>query len=149
MADDAIATLSVQVLPDEIAKTITGSTSITPASGDRWYYKLSSVTNTSTVLIDADVHFVEYEARADGAGKTVSVSDKVKFIFIKNTDTTNDVYIVADGGTAASAAPDAIKIAAGHSWFGSLPNTTCLNLNAVTSSGTVTCVVVALLEDVA
>ena len=149
MADDAIASLSVQVLPDEIAKTISGSTSITPASGDRWYYKLSSVTNTSTVLIDADVHFVEYEARADGAGKTVSVSDKVKFIFIKNTDTTNDVYIVADGGTAASAAPDAMKIAAGHSFFVSLPNTTVTNLHAITNTGSATCVVAALLEDVA
>jgi len=149
MADDAIVSLSALVLPDEIAKTITGSTTITPASGDRWYYKLSSVTNTSTVLIDADVHFIEYDARADGAGLTVSVSDKVKFLFIKNTDTSNDVYIVADGGTAASTAPDAIKIAAGHSWFGSLPNTTCNNLNAITNSGTATCVVVALLEDVA
>lgn len=149
MADDAIASVSVLVLPDEISKTITGSTTITPASGDRWYYKLSSVTNTSTVLIDADVHFIEYDARADGAGLTVSVSDKIKFIFIKNTDASNDVYIVADGGTAASAAPDAIKIAAGHTWFGSLPNTTCLNLNAITNTGTATCVVAALLEDVA
>ena len=149
MADDAIVSLSALVLPDEIAKTITGSTTITPASGDRWYYKLSSVTNTSTVLIDADVHFIEYDARADGAGLTVSVSDKVKFLFIKNTDTSNDVYIVADGGSAASTATDAIKIAAGHSWFGSLPNTTCNNLNAITNSGTATCVVVALLEDVA
>ena len=149
MADDAIASVSVQVLPDEIAKTISGSTTITPVSGDRWYYKLSSVTNTSTVLIDADVHFIEYDARADGAGLTVSVSDKVKFLLIKNTDASNDVYIVADGGTASSAAPDAIKIAAGHTWFGSLPNTTCLNLNAITNTGTATCVVAALLEDVA
>jgi len=149
MADDAIASVSVQVLPDEIAKTISGSTTITPVSGDRWYYKLTSVTNSSTVLIDADVHFIEYDAKADGAGLTVSVGDKVKFIFIKNTDASNDVYIVADGGTADAAAPDAIKIAAGHSWFGSLPNTTCLNLNAKTNTGTATCVVAALLEDVA
>ena len=149
MADDAIASVSVQVLPDEIAKTISGSTSITPASGDRWYYKLTSVTNSSTDLIDDSVKFIEYDATADNAGLTVNLSDKVKFLFIKNTSTSNDVYIVADGGTAASAAPDAMKIAAGHSFFVSLPNTTVTNLHAITNTGSATCVVAALLEDVA
>lgn len=149
MADDAIVSLSAQVLPDEIAKTIAGSTSITPASGDRWYYKLTSVTNTSAVLIDDSHKFIEYDAKADDAGLTVHADDKIKLIFIKNTDSTKDVYLVADGATASSSAVDAIKIAAGHSWFGSLPNTTVANLLAASSTGTLACVVAALLEDVA
>ena len=37
MADDGIATVTATVLPDEIAKTITGTTTVTPAdANDKW-----------------------------------------------------------------------------------------------------------------
>ena len=52
MADDATISLNATVLPDEISKTIAGSVTITPAdANDKWYYKLTSVSNASTDLI--------------------------------------------------------------------------------------------------
>ena len=69
-------------------------------------------------------------------------------LIIKNTDSSNDVYIVLDAGTASTSVSDGIKIAAGHSWFGNLPNTTVADIHAISSSSTVTCIVAALLDDV-
>ena len=113
MADDASVTVQATVLPDEIAKTISGSMTISPAdANDKWYYKLTSVSNSST-------------------------------------DSSNDVYIVLDAGTASTSATDAIKIKAGHSWYGNLPNTTVADIHAISSTSTVTCIVAALLDDVA
>ena len=51
MADDATISLNATVLPDEISKTIAGSVTITPAdANDKWYYKLTSVSNSTTQL---------------------------------------------------------------------------------------------------
>ena len=148
MADDATISLNATVLPDEIAKTISGSVTVTPAdANDKWYYKLTSVSNASTDLIAG--YFTDYTAVDDDTAPTaVATGDKVNFIFIKNTDSSNDVYIVLDAGTASTSATDAIKIAAGHSWFGNLPNTTVADIHAISSSSTVTCIVAALLDDV-
>ena len=146
MANDASVTVQATVLPDEIAKVISGSLTVTPADADD---KKTSVTNSSTDLIDDAAKYIEYTARADDALTTVAAGDKVKFLLVKNTDTTNDVYIVADDGAAATSAVDAIKVAAGQMCCVSLPNTVVSSLHAITSSGTVTCIVAALLEDVA
>ena len=49
MADDAKVSLTATILPDEIAKTISGSLTISPSdANDKWYYKLTSVSNSST-----------------------------------------------------------------------------------------------------
>ena len=148
MADDATISLNATVLPDEIAKTISGSVTVSPSdANDKWYYKLTSVSNSSTDLIAG--YFTDYTAVDDDTAPTaVATGDKVNFIFIKNTDSSNDVYIVLDAGTASTSATDAIKIAAGHSWFGNLPNTTVADIHAISSSSTVTCIVAALLDDV-
>ena len=58
-------------------------------------------------------------------------TDDVKFLFIKNTGTsdtsgtttTNSVYVVFDGGTVANTTDDAIEIAAGEAWMGRVNNT--------------------------
>ena len=96
MADDASITLTATVLPDEIAKTISGSVSISPAdANDKWYYKLTSVSNSSTDLIAG--YFTDYTAVDDDTAPTaVATGDKVNFLFIKNTDSSNDVYVVLD-----------------------------------------------------
>jgi len=148
MANDATVSLNVTVLPDEISKTISGSITISPAdANDKWYYKLTSVSNSSTDLIAGS--FIDYTAVDDDTAPTaVATGDKVNFLFVKNTDTSKDIYIVLDAGTASSSAGDAIKIAAGHSWFGNLPNTTVADIHAISSSSTVTCIVAALLDDV-
>ena len=149
MADDASVTVQATVLPDEIAKTISGSMTISPAdANDKWYYKLTSVSNSSTDLMAGN--FIDYTAVDDDTAPTaIATGDKVNFLFIKNTDSSNDVYIVLDDGTAATSATDAIKIKAGHSFYANLPNTTVGQIHAISSSSTVTCVVAALLDDVA
>ena len=57
MADAATITVSATLLPDEIAKTITGSMTVSPDDvNDKWYYKFTSCTATSTDLIAVSVH---------------------------------------------------------------------------------------------
>ena len=148
MANGASITLEATVLPDSIAKVISGSMTLAPAdANDKWYYKLTSVSNSSTDLIAG--YFTDYTAVDDDTAPTaVATGDKVNFLFIKNTDSSNDVYIVLDAGTASTSVKDGIKIAAGHSWFANLPNTTVADIHAITASSTVTCVVAALLDDV-
>tara|TARA_R100000315_G_scaffold59400_1_gene35161 strand:+ start:358 stop:810 length:453 start_codon:yes stop_codon:yes gene_type:complete len=148
MADDASVTVQATVLPDEIAKTISGTMTISPAdANDKWYYKLTSVSNSSTDLMAGN--FIDYTAVDDDTAPTaIATGDKVNFLFIKNTDSSNDVYIVLDAGTASTSATDGIKIAAGHSFYANLPNTTVADIHAISSTGTVTCIVAALLDDV-
>ena len=149
MADDATITLSATVLPDEIAKPIAGPMTLAPAdANDKWYYKFTSVSNASTDLIAG--YFTDYTAVDDDTAPTaVAPADKVKFLFIKNTDGSNDVYLVFDAGTAATSAGDAIKVPANTAWFGQLPNTTVADIHAISSTSTVNCIVAALLDDVA
>jgi hypothetical protein len=148
MADDAIIVMQATVLPDEIAKVISNTTTVAPGdANDKWYYKLTSVTNTSGNLLLLE-NFIDYTA-SSSVTATLTASDKIRFIYIENTDSTNDVYIALDGGTVTTSLGDAIKIGAGQSVALQIPNTTVDNLHAITSSGTVTCKVAALIDDVA
>ena len=148
MANDASVTIKATVLPDEIAKIISGSLTVSPAdANDKWYYKLTSVSNASSNLIAG--YFTDYTAVDDDTAPTaVSTSDKVKFLFIQNTDTSNDIYFVVDAGTVTSSLSDAIKVSAGNSVALELPNTTVDDIHAISSSSTVNCVVAALIDDV-
>lgn len=148
MANDAQVTMKATVLPDEVATTIAGSLTIAPVdANDKWYYKLTSVSNASSDLMAG--YFTDYTAVDDDTSPTaVSTSDKVNFLFIKNTSA-NDVYIVLDAGTVTTATTDAIKIPAGASWFGNLPNTTVGDIHAITNTSTADCIVAALIDDVA
>ena len=148
MADEAIATIQVSVLPDEIRRTLSSTMTVTPAdANDKFYYKLTSVSNSSTDLIAGN--YLDYTAGDDDTAPTaVATGDKVNFLFIKNEDTSNDIHIVLDGGTASTSVSDGIKIAAGHSWYCNLPNTTVGDIHAISSTSTVTCIVCALLDDV-
>ena len=148
MANDASVTIKATVLPDEIAKIISGSLTVSPAdANDKWYYKLTSVSNASSNLIAG--YFTDYTAVDDDTAPTaVSTSDKVKFLFIQNTDTSNDIYFVVDAGTVTSSLSDAVKVSAGNSVALELPNTTVDDIHAISSSSTVNCVVAALIDDV-
>lgn len=148
MADDASVTMTATVLPDEIAKAISATLTVTPADAtEKWYYKLTNVSNASSNLMAG--YFTDYTGVDDDTAPTaISTSDTVKFLFIQNTDTTNDVYINLDGGTITTTDGDAIKIGAGNSLAIELPNTTVGNLNCITSASTVDCIVAALIDDV-
>ena len=148
MADDAIVIMQATVLPDEIAKVISNTTTVSPAdANDKWYYKLTSVTNTSGNLLLLE-NFIDYTA-SSSVSATLTASDKVRFIYIENTDSTNDVYIALNGETVTTSLGQAIKIGAGQSVALQTPNCTVENLHAITSSGTITCKVAALIDDVA
>ena len=110
MADDASVSFQTTILPDEIAKTLTGTMTVTPDdANDKWYYKLTSITTTSADLIAGN--FTDYTAvDQDTAPTAVNTSDKVKFLFIQNTSTTDGIVICLDGGTAANDLADGIFI---------------------------------------
>ena len=51
MADAATVTFTATILPDEIAKTLSGSMTVTPAdANDKWYYKLTAVSASSSQI---------------------------------------------------------------------------------------------------
>ena len=98
MADDAQVSIQATILPDEIAKTLTGTMTVTPDdANDKWYYKLTACTTTSTDLIAGN--FLDYTAVDDDTAPTaVHTADKVKFLFIQNTSSADGVYVCFDGG---------------------------------------------------
>ena len=155
MADAATITVTATMLPDEIAKTISGSMIVTPDdANDKWYYKLTACTTTSTNLIAGA--FLDYTAVDDDTAPTaVNAADKVKFLFIKNTSSADGVVVCFDGGTAAFNLVDGVFIGPDQTWFGRLPNTTVENLHAISSDigdvgdATVNLIVAALIDDVA
>ena len=147
MADAATISVTATMLPDEIAKVITGSMTVTPADANhKWYYKLTSVTNSSNDLIGG--YYSNYTALADStAPQTVNVADTVAFLWIQNTDASNHVYVNIAAGTAAAAAGN-IYVQAGETWYGRLTLTLVGSVHAITSTSTVNCVVAALIDDV-
>jgi len=153
MADAATVVMKTTVLPDEIAKTIEATTTVSPKdANDKWYYKLTSVTAASTDLITG--YYTDYTAvNANANPGTVATGDKIEFIYIKNTDAANDIYVVFDGGTAANTTNDAVKISPNQSFYGRFPNSTVAEVHAIghdgSSAATATCIVCALLDDIA
>ena len=122
-------------------------------ANDKWYYKLTACTTTSTDLIAGN--FIDYTAVDDDAAPTaVAAADKVKFLFIQNTSSADGVYICFDGGAAANDLVDAVFIGPSQTWFGRLPNTTVANLHAISSDigdagdATANLIVAALIDDV-
>ena len=154
MADDASITLTATILPDEIAKTISGSMTVSPDdANDKWYYKLTAVTTTSADLIAGS--FLDYTAvDQDTAPTAVATGDKIKFLFVKNQSSADGIMLSIDAGTAAFNLADGIFIGPSQSWFGRLPNVTVADLHAISSDvgdagdSTANCIVAALIDDV-
>ena len=155
MADDASVSFQATILPDEIAKTLTGTMTVTPDdANDKWYYKLTACTQTSTDLIAG--YFLDYTAVDDDTAPTaITTSDKVKFLFIQNQSSSDGVYVCFDGGIAANDLVDAVFVGPSQTWFGRLPNTTVGNIHAISSDiadagdATANLIVAALIDDVA
>ena len=154
MADDASVSFQATILPDEIAKTLTGTMTVTPDdANDKWYYKLTSITTTSADLIAG--RFLDYTAVDQDTDQTaVSTSDKVKFLFIQNTSSSDGIYICLEGDTAANDLVDGIFIGPSQTFCGRFPNTTVGNLHAISSDiadtgdASATAIVCALIDDV-
>ena len=146
MADAATISVTATMLPDEIAKTISGSMTVTPSDANhKWYYKLTSVTNSSNDLIGG--YFSNYTALADNtAPQTIATTDTVAFLWIQNTDASNAVYL--NFTTAAASTTGNIYVGAGETWYARLTTTTVAAVHAISSASTVTCIVVAMLDDI-
>ena len=153
MADAATVVMKTTILPDEIAKTIEATTTVSPKdANDKWYYKLTSVSNASSDLMAG--YYTDYTAVDDDTAPTaIATGDKIEFIYIKNTDAANDIYVVFDGGTVANTTDDAVKISPNQSFYGRYPNATVADVHAIghdgSSAATATCIVCALLDDIA
>ena len=154
MANDATVNITATILPDEISKTISGSMTVTPDdANDKWYYKKTEVTTTSADLIAGS--FLDYTAvDQDTAPTAVASGDKIKFLFFKNTSTTDGIMLSIDAGTAAFNLADGIFVGPSQSWFGRLPNVTVADLHAISADigdagdASATVIVAALLDDV-
>lgn len=152
MADAATVVMKTTVLPDEIAKTIEATTTVSPKdANDKWYYKLTSVSNASTDLMAG--YFTDYTAVDDDTQPTaIATTDKIEFLYIKNTDSANHIYVVFDATAVSATNTAAVKISPNESFFARLPNTTVAGVHAIghdgSSNATATCIVAALLDDI-
>ena len=110
MADAASVTFTATILPDEIAKTLSGSITVTPAdANDKWYYKLTAITTTSADLIAGA--YLDYTAvDQDTAPTAIASGDKIKFLFVQNQSTTDGIMLSIDAGTAVNSLADGIFI---------------------------------------
>ena len=101
MADAATISVTATMLPDEIAKTIDGSMTVTPSDANhKWYYKLTSVTNSSNDMIGG--YYSNYTALADStAPQTVAVTDTVAFLWIQRLGLTlaGSIHAISSAST--------------------------------------------------
>ena len=150
MANDAIASIQATILPDEIAKTISATMTVSPSdANDKWYFKKTSVSNTGTEDLIAG-NYTDYTAvDNDTAPTAVATGDKVNFLFIKNVDTNSrSIFVCFDAGTASSSLADAVTIGPNEFFCARLPNTTVAEIHAISSASTAEVIVCALLDDV-
>ena len=150
MANDAIASIQATILPDEIAKTISATMTVSPANAtEKWYYKKTSVSNTGSEDLIAG-NYTDYTAvDNDTAPTAVATGDKVNFLFIKNVDTNSrSIFVCFDAGTASSSLADAVTIGPNEFFCARLPNTTVADIHAISSASTAEVIVCALLDDV-
>ena len=88
MADAATMTIKAVLLPDEIQTTLKDLTfAYTPAdASDKWFYGIINVPhNTGGVDLISGAFLSNSAGKATGSTTaTITTSDKVKFIFIKN-----------------------------------------------------------------
>ena len=168
MADSGSIILTANVLPEEYRKTFTNETfSYTPADAtEGWVVKLVNVTNSGAndLIVAADGIEKSAGTVLTSAKASSATGDKVKFLFIKNTGTTDGSSTTSESvylrfGSASAAAhdgEDSIEVPAGMSWFCRPVNCTAAKLHAITGvangasagSGNVQCIVAAILDDV-
>lgn len=138
---------SVEAIHHDIKQSLGGKLEYTKADeNDKWFYSTTrDLTASSADLITGD--FTQTG--------TVSTSDHVKFLFFKNSGTTDGstttaavVYICLDAGNAASVG-DVVEIGAGEAIVLKFKDgLDVADIHAATSTGTVRCTVAALIDDV-
>ena len=160
MADAATMTVKAVLLPDEIQATLKDLTfAYTPAnSSEKWFYGIINVPHNTG---EVDLISGKFLANADGvqtgtANADIATTDKVKFIFVKNADATDSLYLVLDGSEVAYSSTNAIEIGPGESWFAKLPNTTVADIHSINGGpngadagdANIQCTVAAIIDDI-
>ena len=158
MSDKATSSISVSVFMDDIKASIAGGLEYTPVSGDddAWIFAEVRVGAASGIaILDTSDSYL-------GLAAAVSLSDKVKWVAIKNISTTSTegVALCIDNGNAAYTDTDIMVLGNGEMIAFKAPNLTVGDLNVrsctldsdlkptAQGSATVTCQVAAILEDV-
>jgi hypothetical protein len=172
MSDRAVISIGSRLLTDEI-QTLTGKMGFTgglflyqPADNtEGWYYKLTNVTTTSTDLIAGAIIQKKDTGIAVGSGQaTIATADKVKFLWIHNTGTTDgttattdSVYLNFDDQAATNNGKNMFEIPSKATWFCRVPSTLVGEIHAIsgqanaagTGGGNIQCIVCAIIDDVA
>ena len=157
MADKGIASISASIFMDDIKSSLGGSSSYTPVSSDddAWVFAEVGVAYNGTDILDTNDSYL-------GLAAAVATSDKVKWIAIKNVSTTSTegVGISISAGDAAYNTIDTIILGNGEMLVLKTPNLTVAGLHgkactldsdgkpSAQGTGTTTCQVAAILEDV-
>jgi hypothetical protein len=157
MADKGTASLSASIFMDDIKSSLGGSSSYTPVSSDddAWVFAEVGVAYNGTDILDTSDSYL-------GLAAAVATSDKVKWIAIKNVSTTSTegVGISISAGDAAYNTIDTIILGNGEMMVLKTPNLTVAGLHgkactldsdgkpSAQGTGTTTCQVAAILEDV-
>ena len=141
---------AVDAIHHDIKGSLGGPMKYTKAdANDKWVYSTTrDVAAASADLIAAGTAFT--------AGGTTQTGDHVKFLFIKNSGTTDGstttasvVYLCLDAGDAA-AVGDVIEIGAGEAFQCKFKDgLDAADIHVGTSSGVVRCTICAILDDVA
>jgi|TARA_Y100000034_G_scaffold70377_1_gene84901 hypothetical protein len=156
MADKAITNFNTLILPDRFRASLSGYLNYEPLdTTEKWVFVERDCGSSSSDLIsNTQVYF--------GSSQTISTSDKVKWIIIKNmsTTSTDGICICLDGGTAAWNLVDGIFIGASEVLVLKPSNTTSGNLHHIrvtldsngipsgTSSSSFNVQIAAILDDV-
>ena len=157
MADKGTASLSSSIFMDDIKSSLGGSSSYTPVSSDddAWVFAEVGVAYNGTDILDTSDSYL-------GLAAAVATTDKVKWIAIKNVSTTSTegVGISISAGDAAFDTIDTIILGNGEMLVLKTPNLTVAGLHgkactldsdgkpSAQGTGTTTCQVAAILEDV-
>ena len=176
---------AVDAIHHNIKTSLGGELTYTAGGNDKWYYApnvIVTATSTQLISVTADDYTDLVGATGDPAspneaagseahftegGNIDASADDIKFLFIKNTgtsdtsntSTTNSVYLTLDAGTAVNTGEDAIEIAAGEAWMSRVNNivddfrmisgqaNAAGTAATVNSSTSVRCTVAAIIDD--
>ena len=157
MADQAISSLSTGVFMDDVRSALGGTSNYTPVSGDddAWMFAEVGVTYNGTNILDTSDSYL-------GLAAAVSLSDKVKWVAIKNISTTSTEGLgISLTGDAAYNTNTTMILGNGEMLILKTPTLTVEGLHgksctldsdgkpSAQGTATVTCQVAAILEDVA
>lgn len=140
---------AVDVIHHQIKQSLGGKLEYEKAdANDKWVYSTSrDITGTSADVIASGTSYTD-------SGTTL-VGDHIKYLFLKNSGTTDGttatsakVYICLDAGDAASVG-DVLEVGANEAINLKFKDgLDCGDVHVATSTGTVRCTIAAILDDV-